>query len=59
MENTLKLNMDEFTLPEDAKVTKVFDRLMKINAAVTNDGVNEIYYESHSVYEESYAIGMF
>lgn len=49
----------EFELPEDSKVSKVFDRLMKVNAAVTKNGLHEVYYESHDRYEESYSIALF
>lgn len=59
MENVLTLDMKEFELPEDAKVAKVFDRLMKINAAVTQNGLYEAYTERHDRYEESYGIGFF
>lgn len=59
MESTLTLSAHEFALPEDAKVAKVFDRLMKINAAVTQNGLHEAYYERHDRYEESYGIAFF
>lgn len=59
MDAVLTLNPMEFELPEDAKVAKVFDRLMKINAAVTQNGLHEAYTERHDRYEESYGIAFF
>ena len=49
----------EFELPEDSKIAKVFERLMKVNAAVTKNGLHEVYYESHDRYEESYGVCVF
>lgn len=57
MANTIALDMSQFELPETEKVTKVFERLVKINEAVTQNGVKEVYTERHDRYEESYAIG--
>lgn len=59
MEGTLTLNCNEFEMPEDSKLSKVFDRLMKVNAAVTENGLHEVYTERHDRYSESYAIGFF
>ncbi len=56
---TMTIDPREFELPEDSKVSKVFDRLMKVNAAVTKNGLHEVYYESHDRYEESYSIALF
>lgn len=57
MAKTIALDMNQFALPESEKVAKVFERLMNINAAVTQNGVREVYSERHDQYEESYAIG--
>jgi len=57
MAQTISLDMNQFELPECEKVTKVFERLMNINAAVTQNGVREVYSERHDQYEESYGIG--
>lgn len=57
MAQSIALNLTEFELPECEKVTKVFERLMNINAAVTQNGVREVYSERHDQYEESYGIG--
>lgn len=57
MAQTIALDMNQFELPECEKVTKVFERLVKINAAVTQNGVREVYSERHDQYEESYGIG--
>lgn len=57
MAQTIALDMNHFELPECEKVTKVFERLMNINAAVTQNGVREVYSERHDRYEESYGIG--
>lgn len=57
MAQTITLDMNQFELPEGEKVTKVFERLMNINAAVTQNGVKEVYSERHDQYEESYGIG--
>ena len=59
MSEAMVLNIQEFELPEDAKITKVFDRLMRINAAAARDDLHEVYYERHDRYEESYGIGLF
>lgn len=57
MTETIKLDMEQFDLPESEKVAKVFERLMNINAAVTQNGLREVYTERHDQYSESYAIG--
>jgi len=57
MSQTIALDMNQFELPESEKVTKVFERLININAAVTQNGVKEVYTERHDRYEESYGIG--
>ncbi len=57
MADTMVLTAKEFEMPADAKISQVFDRLMRVNAAVTENGLHEIYYERHDRYEESYAIG--
>lgn len=57
MAQSIALDMNDFALPECEKVTKVFERLIKINAAVTQNGVREVYSERHDQYEESYGIG--
>lgn len=57
MSQTIALDMNQFELPESEKVTKVFECLMRINAAVTQNGVREVYTERHDQYEESYGIG--
>lgn len=59
MEGTLVLDRNEFEMPEDSKLSKVFDRLMKVNAAVTENGLHEVYSERHDQYSESYGIGFF
>jgi len=51
------LRQSEFELPEDAKITKVFERLMRVNAAVTENGLHEMYTERHDKYSEAYGIG--
>lgn len=57
MAQSIALDMNQFELPETEKVTKVFERLININAAVTQNGVREVYTERHDQYEESYGIG--
>lgn len=57
MTQTIAIDMNQFELPEGEKVTKVFERLMNINAAVTQNGVKEVYTERHDQYEEQYGIG--
>ncbi len=59
MEATLTLKCNEFEMPEESKLAKVFDRLMKVNAAITENGVHEAYTERHDRYSESYSIGLF
>lgn len=59
MDGTIALNPSDFEMPEEAKISRVFDRLMKVNAAVTQNGMNEVYYEKHDRYEESYSIYFF
>lgn len=56
MADTLVLNRNEFELPEDAKITKVFEKLMRVNAVETANGLREMYTERHDRYEESYGI---
>ncbi len=57
MQNSITINMSDYELPECEKVSMVFDRLTKINAAVTQNGLKEVYSEVHDVYEQSYGIG--
>lgn len=57
MAQTIALDMNQFELPECEKVTKVFERLVNINAAFTQNGVKEVYTERHDQYEEGYGIG--
>jgi len=59
VEGTLTLKRNEFEMPEDSKLSKVFDRLMKVNAAVTENGLHEVYTERHDQYSESYGIALF
>lgn len=59
MDGTIVLNPSEFEMPEEAKISRVFDRLMKVNAAVTQNGIREVYYEKHDRYEEAYGISFF
>ena len=59
MDATLTLNRNEFEMPEDSKLAKVFDRLMKVNAAVTENGLHEVYTERYDAYSESYGICVF
>ena len=59
MADTLVLNPADFEIPENEKVGKVFDRLMKINTAATQDGLREVYTERYDRYLESYVIGFF
>lgn len=56
MNNELKIDSSEFELPEDAKASQVFERLMRVNAAMTDNGLHEAYYEKHDKYEERYGI---
>ncbi len=56
MNNELKIDSSAFELPEDAKVSQVFERLMRVNAAMTDNGLHEAYYEKHDKYEERYGI---
>lgn len=56
MADTLVLNRNEFELPEDAKITKVFEKLMRDNAVETANGLREMYTERYDRYEESYGI---
>lgn len=58
VKDKIAIPVSEFELPDDAKVTRVFERLMRVNAAVTQDGLREVYTERHDRYEESYAIGL-
>lgn len=55
--DTMAINVNDFELPEEAKVTNVFERLMRVNAAVTKNGLHEMYTERHDRYSEGYAIG--
>lgn len=57
MAQALALNAKEFELPAEAKITEIFDRLMRVNAAVTENGLHEMYSERHDRYEERYGIG--
>ena len=57
MAQTIALDMNQYELPECEKVTKVFERLVNINSALTQNGVKEVYTERHDQYEESYSIG--
>lgn len=57
MAQTIALDMNQYELPECEKVTKVFERLMNINAVFTQNGVKEVYTERHDQYEEGYGIG--
>lgn len=59
MTDTLTLRSNEFEMPEESKLAKVFDRLMKVNAAVTENGVHEVYTERHDRYSESYSVALF
>ena len=56
MKNELKIDSSAFELPEDAKASQVFERLMRVNAAMTDNGLHEAYYEKHDKYEERYGI---
>ena len=56
MNNDLKIDSSGFELPEDAKVCQVFERLMRVYAAMTDNGLHEAYYEKHDKYEERYGI---
>lgn len=51
------LHTNEFELPAEAKISEIFERLMRVNAAVTENGLHEMYTERHDRYEEGYAIG--
>ncbi len=57
MAQALTLDAREFELPAEAKITEIFDRLMRVNAAVTENGLHEMYSERHDRYEEAYGIG--
>ena len=56
MNENIKIDSTKFEIPEDAKASKVFDRLMRINTVVTDNGLHEAYYERHDKYEERYGI---
>lgn len=56
MNADLKIDSKKFELPEEAKATEVFERLMKINAVETQNGLHEAYYEKHDRYEQRYGI---
>lgn len=56
MSKDIKIDNSKFELPDNAKAEKVFDRLVRINAAVTDNGLHEAYYERHSKYEERYGV---
>lgn len=56
MSENIKIDSAKFEIPEDAKAGKVFDRLMRINTVVTENGLHEAYYERHDKYEERYGI---
>lgn len=57
MTDTMVLPASEFELPDEAKISEIFERLMRVNAAVTENGLHEMYTERHDRYEEGYAIG--
>ncbi len=57
MADTMVLRASEFELPAEAKISEIFERLMRVNAAVTENGLHEMYTERHDRYEEGYAIG--
>lgn len=57
MAQALTLDARDFALPTEAKITEIFDRLMRVNAAVTENGLHEMYTERHDRYEEAYGIG--
>ncbi len=57
MADTMVLNVNEFELPAEAKITEVFEKLMRVNASVTENGLHEMYSERHDRYEEAYSIG--
>ena len=57
MADTMVLHANEFELPAEAKISEIFERLMRVNAAVTENGLHEMYSERHDQYEEGYAIG--
>ena len=59
MERNIVLNPRDLEMPDDAKISKVFDRLMKINAAVTQDGMRELYYECYHRYADAYSVSFF
>ena len=56
MNKEIKIDSSQFDIPEDAKASVVFDRLMRINTVTTEDGLHEAYYERHDKYSERYAI---
>lgn len=59
MAESMVLNPADFEIPESEKLSKVFDRLMKVNTAATQERLHEVYYERYDRYNESYAIGIF
>lgn len=59
MERTIVLNPRDIEMPEDAKISKVFDRLMRINAEVTQNGMRELYYECYHRYADAYSVSFF
>lgn len=52
----IKIDSSKFDIPEESKASKVFDRLMRINAVATENGLREAYYEKHDRYEQRYGI---
>ena len=54
---TMVLTAKEFEMPAAAKISQFFERLLRVNAAVTENGLHEMYTERHDRYSESYAIG--
>lgn len=57
MTDTMVLSAKEFEMPAEAKISQVFERLLRVNAAVTENGLHEMYTERHDRYSESYGIG--
>lgn len=59
MNDAMTLDPREFEIPESDKLSKVFERLIKVNREATQDGLREVYYEHYDRYNESYSIGIF
>lgn len=53
---TLALNIEDFELPDDAKVTRVFSRLKAIQNAFEEEMMDS-YDESYSAHNNTYGIG--